>query len=358
MNKRQRHIDIAKGISILAVALFHNAIADFFPKFVSLLGLIRIPFFFFLAGIFFSTRRNAKDFILHKADTLLKPYFVSLFAVLLYYILTASPNISKQILGMIYSNGSTIRIEPLWFLPHLFLLFTVCYLTLRTWDFNKRSTPFKIGLVFSLIGIGVIVKHLFWQTSFFGSPLLLPGLPFSADILPLSAAFFLSGYFLKSVVLNFRPSIGLSIFALTGFIVITTFTNAKIDFNLRVFNPPLFSLLGAICGIYLALLTSYFIKFMPFISTPLIKIGQSSLFILIFHAHLGDAVFSALIYFFGEHLQWVLALIAFAVSIFIPMALKVLAARIPPLSLLLLPSYKKQPTSLSLNTFRTGKPTL
>ncbi|MEW8495846.1 MAG: acyltransferase family protein, partial [Candidatus Thiodiazotropha taylori] len=54
MGVRVKHVDIAKGISITLVAMFHTKLRIFVPDIVDPLSLFRLPLFFFLSGIFFS----------------------------------------------------------------------------------------------------------------------------------------------------------------------------------------------------------------------------------------------------------------------------------------------------------------
>jgi len=51
MNNRVEHIDIAKGISIILVALFHSKLKLFAPDIINSMGLFRLPLFFFLSGV-------------------------------------------------------------------------------------------------------------------------------------------------------------------------------------------------------------------------------------------------------------------------------------------------------------------
>lgn len=48
---RSLHIDVAKGISIILVALSHSNFIYFAPKFSSALALFRMPLILFLSGI-------------------------------------------------------------------------------------------------------------------------------------------------------------------------------------------------------------------------------------------------------------------------------------------------------------------
>ncbi len=53
MKQRVEHLDVAKGITILLVAMFHSNIPSYIPYIIEPLMLIRMPFLFFISGIFF-----------------------------------------------------------------------------------------------------------------------------------------------------------------------------------------------------------------------------------------------------------------------------------------------------------------
>ncbi len=79
MKDRYLHIDIAKGISICLVAMFHSQLGNYYPSIIDPMGLFRMPLFFLLSGIFFSWNPEPHYFFTKKFDSLLKPYFVVLF---------------------------------------------------------------------------------------------------------------------------------------------------------------------------------------------------------------------------------------------------------------------------------------
>jgi uncharacterized membrane protein YcfT len=70
--ERHRLVDTAKGVSIALVVLSHDKLATLAPELSSLLGLIRMPLFFFLAGLFLRPYRTVASVAVYKADTLLK----------------------------------------------------------------------------------------------------------------------------------------------------------------------------------------------------------------------------------------------------------------------------------------------
>ncbi len=72
-------IDITKGIGIILIVFGHNWIVlhekgELFRMIFS----FHVPLFFFLSGIFLKASTQFRGFLLSRADSLLKPYFVVL----------------------------------------------------------------------------------------------------------------------------------------------------------------------------------------------------------------------------------------------------------------------------------------
>ena len=59
MENRDSTIDIAKGICIFLMVLGHTY---FYSWFNDRVYLFHMPFFFFVSGFFYSTKKNLKDF--------------------------------------------------------------------------------------------------------------------------------------------------------------------------------------------------------------------------------------------------------------------------------------------------------
>jgi fucose 4-O-acetylase-like acetyltransferase len=75
MVDRVKHIDIAKGISITLVAMFHGQLRFFFPEIIEPMALFRLPLFFLLSGVFFSWAASPKDFFNKKIRGYVKAIF-------------------------------------------------------------------------------------------------------------------------------------------------------------------------------------------------------------------------------------------------------------------------------------------
>lgn len=117
------YIDIAKGIAILAMIIGHS-----YGKLSWLWESFHMPLFFILSGYFF-TKRNNIDVIKKGANSLLKPYFFTIFSLALISILLGSLDSSMRYpRSILFPDG--VRENPfmpnwtnsgaLWFLPALF----------------------------------------------------------------------------------------------------------------------------------------------------------------------------------------------------------------------------------------------
>lgn len=80
-------IDIAKGLSIILVVYGHCGL-EAFPPLAYWFGAFRMPFFFFVSGILFSSDKypSLKSFFLKRYRTLYRPFIIFSFVVALGYI--------------------------------------------------------------------------------------------------------------------------------------------------------------------------------------------------------------------------------------------------------------------------------
>ena len=185
MENRVEHVDIAKGISIILVALFHSRIYSLAPDIMNAMGLFRMPLFFFLSGVFFSASADTRTFLWKKSDALLKPYFATLLTVFLFTVLFGEEDLLRQLIGIFYGNGVTIQSRwiPLWFLTHLFLTYAFAYFIFRITNIQNKKVFFKYALVVTLMVFGAQWIDVFWYLKFtlLGKEIVMPGLPFRSE---------------------------------------------------------------------------------------------------------------------------------------------------------------------------------
>lgn len=344
MNKRIEVIDIAKGISILLVAFYHSNFHPMFPEILNKMGLFRLPLFFFLSGVFFKASLKPTAFILGKTDSLLKPYFITSFLLLVIPVVSGGKGfdwLAEKTEGILYASGPTIDWAwlPMWFLPHLWILFIVSYCLTYNTKLADKSKLIKSLFIVFLILFGSYFIDTFWnlKVSIGEYESILPGLPFSLDIICISMAFFMSGNFLKQKVIEFRPRLVILFAVILIFFAIAIYTDAQIELNKRIYNQPALATLAAISGIYFVLSTSYYLSKNIFITKIFTTCGAGSLFILIFHDFINTKAYNAiskLPYFDNEI---VYAGLAFIISILIPLLMKILIQKNSYLMLLYFP---------------------
>jgi fucose 4-O-acetylase-like acetyltransferase len=168
MQKRIEFLDLAKGICIILVVLFHMTkyyhvempAADFFKAF-------RLPLYFFLSGLFFKTYSGFSDFVVRKVNKLLIPF------VFWYLLLSVSvPYFSFHLLGInFFDKGMNITLmdclsnffnkesfpnAPIWFLLCLFevnIIFYIIMLIAKSFFNDSTWSICMMALLFGIFGI-------------------------------------------------------------------------------------------------------------------------------------------------------------------------------------------------------------
>ncbi len=168
MPNRITYIDLAKGICISIVMLFHiRGIASYELPFGPVLFYsFMLPPFFFIAGVFFKANIGFKEFLIKKTNVLLIPF--------VFFYLTTSvliPNLLHNILGMHFETvigwpslwafiwpGEFPNI-PLWFLWCLFvmevLFFIFNSIIRHVSSKHTKALLLLLCLSFAIIGHGL-----------------------------------------------------------------------------------------------------------------------------------------------------------------------------------------------------------
>ena len=291
--------------------------------------------------MFFRNNLSIDRFIVKKFDALLKPYFVTMSVVILIYSFKDFFPTEGALLGSLYGNGQTLwgNWAPLWYLPHLWVVFIISFLVTKYSGYNALSNALKFGSLLLLLIIGGYSLDYFFTFEWVNANHKenITGLPFSADLLLVSVSYFLFGNLLVKEVINFRPRFFLIVIFLVGYIAIYYFTTAKIHINDRVFNDPLWAILGSAFGIYLALSLSYYLAKNKWAAKALMAAGYSSLFILIFHQLIQSELYNFLKFYIWKKPKLIWGWIAFISGISVPILLREIVLRIKILSLLYLP---------------------
>lgn len=351
--QRIAYIDIAKGISIILVALSHSKFRNISPDAISAMGLFRMPLFFFVSGVFFSSSVGFRYFLYKKADVLLKPYFFTSLVILVscFFIQEDYP-LTWEIKRVLYGNGDTALWAPMWFLTHLFVVYCFTYIFFYYTSIQERGACFKTLILFVLIATGTQLIDVFSNPTILllNKEIVLPGLPFSLDLVFINSSFFMMGWFLRKSVFDFKPNHWLSFVSVIIFISIACFSDAHIDLNKRNYTNPVLATGAAILGIYFILYMSYCIERVQIFKRVLTVAGHSSLFILVFHWPIGRVVYDYFEKYAADESRLWPSFFAFIMSIVVPVLIKAIVLKSNFLSAFYLPATSKNVLFLSQNT--------
>lgn len=348
---RNATVDVAKAFGILLVVFGHNWIVDhYYGELTRVMSSFRMPLFFFVSGVFLTDSKSFGAFFRRKADALLKPYFMVMAAVGVVLIATGAVSAAEYIVKVVYANGQTIRsvagvaMVPLWFLPSLFVTDIFSWMVLRLAKHAGNETVFVALSVVILLALGVRHVDLFlwadisgigWAAMVFGADARLPDLPFSIDLIGITAGFMLMGYLLRNQVRTMRYDPLRFFAALVIFASLHYFFDESIDLNKRYYGHWLIASAQAFLGIYLVISVSELVSRNGASRRILAYIGSSGLFILMFHSLFQYNIFNWLSNWSG--MNYMSALVALGAGIVFPLVLLEIAKRQSLLSTLFLP---------------------
>ena len=281
---RDATVDVARGLGIVLVVLGHN------PQVLHEPGLLfraiyamHMPLFLFLSGLFLPRpEQPLRQVLASRADALLKPFLVVALTVeavvrLLPPALTGGwqpEPLAESLAGVLRATGATLRWEPLWFLPHLFLVSVLAAVL------AARITGAACAvLALALLPAGLRVMQ--------AAPAGTAGWPWSLDLLPLSLGFVLLGHAARRLpaTLQQRPThqlLALALACAAGFALLLAGSSGGLDMNRREAADLPRTLLLALTGIGLALLLAALLV-RARAQRPWTRLGTASLPILIFH---------------------------------------------------------------------------
>lgn len=329
---RLDYIDVAKGISILLVVMFHTKFNLHLPLLGDALSTVRVPFFLFLAGVFFTAKLDFKAFFTRKFEQLLVPYYVSCFGFFLWLLVTHSDIVNDFAFGTLYATTFAMDLMlACWFLPHLFLLFTVSWCWQRSWLKSWITIP---GLS-ALLLLGIYLSRELWRLKFnlFAQPFVYVGLPFHLELLPITLPYFLGGYLLREQIctMRFRWEIFVPVAAIflgIGWLYFEKRIDARIDLN-QMYLRTSFALVSSMAGIWSLLQLSCLIVKVKWLRESLLFFGRNSLFILIFHVPV-----NAVTKYYLPHLAkaqdiFMVSFFFFVLAAVVPVLIKLSFAKVP-----------------------------
>lgn len=290
--KREKYIDIAKGIAIILVIIGHCEYTN--KTLLVWLYSFHMPLFFMINGFFIKNsinRLSLKEFTKRKAKTILIPYLI--FSIPLYIAYIAKTLIKYKTISGIEAIQKFLGIFlvcrdsnfdiGLWFLVSLFVSDILVYLILKIiFDSNnikeKNKNIVITGITIITYIVGVII------TSIAKKYLII----WNLDIAPLCTSFILMGYLL-SVINEKKDIISNKFLCIIMFFinVIFAYLNYKVCGKSDIYYSNLgngfYYLLAAISGSIFILQISKFIEKSKILET----IGKHS---LIYYALQGSLV--------------------------------------------------------------------
>lgn len=232
MNQRNETIDIAKGIGISLVVLFHCKIGDY-SHLHDVVYCVHMPLFFVLAGICFSTRYEFSTFFVKKVLRLLVPMVI--FTAIHIVILSCVPSHS---LSSVLSRIPQHIPGALWFLNVLFLAEVICFPFV-----NKVKTKLTNCIAIAIFGIG-------------GAAISSVDLhiPQSLGSVPLACFFVLLGNKIKPYIKRILTNkLSLIIGSVILFIVLVKLTGVNVHLYDGMSEPILVSEILSVIGVIICL---------------------------------------------------------------------------------------------------------
>ena len=279
--KRDKSIDIMKGMGILFVILGHISPT---PRILKIwLYSFHMPLFFVCSGMVFSTDRygNFRNFLNARIRQIVIPYFK--YGILL-WILT---NSQRTISSIIFNKDTIVGWDPIRLLLSLFLGFRLHKYYYSMWFlcalfigeiffyFIVRFAKNKWYLYFLVVITAPFVQQLFFK--------YLHGFYWSSDVLPVCVGFLSMGYLFRSFrrELLFFKTCYLLPLVLSGsllFMVLNYRVCGLTDLFACVIGNPLYYLFAAFFGCWTILIISNYLNYLKMTEF----LGKNSLIIYIF----------------------------------------------------------------------------
>ena len=289
MSNRIEYLDIAKGIGILLVVLGHNDFEVISPFVQRLIYSFHMPLFFFLSGYFLNTAVPFFEFFKKRFNSLLKPFFFTIF--LIYFTSISFEKMGfntaiTRIVKSLYGSGHYLDWVQLWFLPHLFAVSLYAFLFIALVS-RLRNRWLTWGILLATLAIAIPFLNTFYPfpISILGKNYELWGLPFSLDLVLATGFFFILGHEVRQVTAE-KTFDNWLILAVTGGIVLllNVLFPYEVDFNIRLYESFVVNTMEAILGILFVLALARQIELHTMRFASFLKyLGNISLIILLFH---------------------------------------------------------------------------
>ncbi len=285
--KRNRAIDITKGLGILMITYGH--ITELGNPVDTWMSLFKITVFYFLIGYLAYEKntienRTVSDSIKYLFRSLMIPYFsfsIVFIAVRSCYAYLKGQNVWNNVLKNVWATVSLRGISTIWFLPALMMSEILFILIIKS-----KNKAFIISTYFWTLIFGLCAEHFltFLEKQLSERLYLMASYPLIFIAHGVVAVWFImAGYHLCPLLERIRNkgtglSIGILLSAAT--IMIALFTKPGIDYNMMRFGKPfIWFFIGGVSGSTGALLVFERIQDAPFLK-PVEYFGKNSLVLM------------------------------------------------------------------------------
>lgn len=276
-NKRDRTIDVIRAIGILCVLIGHSNIL---PQGTNgsgewFIALFHVTIFYIASGYVFKETccqdiRSLVRFILRRIRQLWIPYVLAN----LFFLLVVDGFDFGTMTGILLMANNAPSCNSTWFLPAIFFI-SVSYAAI---EWMLRHVPLQTDWIQSLLSV------VFLYGSYWFKPLL-----------PQRLLWILFGYIMFHLGIEYkrhmRPATGnvryLCIAALSAFVLWRCCLYQTISiYGNQIVSPMYYMFVSVIGFFFVRSLSCLVCRMLPQITKPVEIIGQSSMFILLFHNQL------------------------------------------------------------------------
>lgn len=271
--ERIAFIDLMKGIVVLLILVHHLGFTEQTEWLKTVTYNLRLPSFFFIAGLFISHKYTTRAFIIKKVNNLLVPYAffgLIMFAVALYIPDMIMPGIkdyhiemTRQGLYRFFAHPANL---PTWFLWALFYASIIFFAISKT----LRHRHWLIT-IFTITAIGIggrMLSH--YMLTHMNQNSLMTFLRYTHFSIGLESAFYLmAGYmFRNSSMFAYNPKdktrSALILLALTLWLLAANGVTSYYWYNLA--NPLYTSYVAGLSGVAVVWLMAQRIGYLPYVS--------------------------------------------------------------------------------------------
>lgn len=271
--KRIEWIDLAKGAGMLLVILGHAL--PYGGVLCRLIFAFHMPLFFVLSGMVYKDI-SVKDLLVKRSRSLLLPYALFCLLGTAIALLTGEFTVSGFLSDMYYGNPEHIYVSSVWFLIALFGVLLLFWLIRKI-----KNVYIQYGVLMILLGIGFVFGYLFNHGT------LSRRLPLDLDVVPVAAAFFACGFYLKKLLTDAaeklkKASLPLCFAVIAGTVVVlggATALNHSVNLHAITYhNPGLYLIASAAGSMALILVCAKLEGTVP--AKPLKWLGENTIYLL------------------------------------------------------------------------------